>query len=127
MSLRHYLHIVIGVCLASFSFLFLVIYNFTPDMGWIFTFLFYSTLFLSLLSSLFLINFAIRLFRFYKNQKVLGKEINKSFQLSLCTSLIAIIMLILQSFRVLTWWNAAILILIFLLIQYILRFSRTYK
>lgn len=127
MSLRSYLHTVIGVCLASFSFLFLVIYNFTPDMGWIFTFLFYSTLFLSLLSSLFLINFAIRLIRFYKNQKVLGREINKAFQLSLCTSLIAIIMLLLQSFRILTWWNAAILILIFLLIQYILRFSRTYK
>jgi len=127
MSLRSYLHTVIGVCLASFGFLFLVIYNFTPDMGWIFTFLFYSTLFLSLLSSLFLINFSLRLIRFYKKQKVLGKEINKAFQLSLSISLITIIMLILQSFRILTWWNAAILILIFLLIQYILRFSRTYK
>ena len=127
MSLKHYYYLVIAGAIVSWALFFTVFYNFTPEVGLIIVILFYTTLFLSSLTTLFLLNFTLRLINFYKKNKVVGREINKAFQQSLFLSLIGLICLILEAGDLLRWWNAAILLFIFLFIQYILRFSRNYK
>ena len=89
MSLRNYFYLVVAGCLMSWGLFFTVFYNFPPDFGLIIVTLFYTTLFLASLTTLFLLNFTLRLLNFYKKNKILGREINKAFQQSLFLSLLS--------------------------------------
>src|SRR6056297_2750399 len=117
MLVKNYYYLVMLGAIISWGLCFTVFYNFTPETGFFAVILFLITLFLSLITTLFLINFSLRLISFYKKKKILGREINNAFQQSLLLSLLTIFLLILKANGLLRWWNNLILIFIFFFIQ----------
>lgn len=127
MPLRQYLVLLTLSAGFSWGMWFWVLYYFQPDGGFLHRALFFVTLFFSVFLTTFLLNFALRLINFYKKNKILGKELNMSFQQSLAFSLLLLVLLILQSWRVLTWWNTLLLFVAVFIWQFLLRFSRNFN
>jgi hypothetical protein len=127
MPLRQYLALLILSAGFSWGMWLWVFYYFQPEGGMMHRALFFVTLFFSVFLTGFLLNFALRLINFYKKNKILGKELNLSFQQSLAFSLLLLVILILQSWRVLTWWNLLLLLAAVIIWQLLLRFSRNFN
>lgn len=112
MTLRYFLFL---MCLSTFLSFFaslLILGNINPQEAGFFAFLFfYLSLFFSLVGSLSLIGFWLR--TLFKKQEPDFRLVKRSFRQSLFFSGLLIGCLLLQSLRLLNWWNIMILILAF--------------
>jgi len=98
------------ICWAAW---FLVLFNIDPrEMGWGSLVFFYLSFFLSLIGTFSIAGFLIRIY-FVKTKEPYFRLVKKSFRHSLFFSLLLVVALILQSLRLLNWWNLIILILAF--------------
>lgn len=87
----------------------LVLYYVNPQEANLIGFLsFYLSLFFASVGTLTLIGFYLRVW-FSKNE-VLFSHVNPAFRQAILLSIILIVSLILQSFRILTWWDGGLLI-----------------
>lgn len=109
MTLRSYL---IGMfistlfCWASWV---LILVYIDPEQASVIGFLsFYVSLFFAMIGTLTITGFYLRVW-FTKNE-VLFAHVIPSFRQAILLSLILVVALILQSFRLLTWWDGALLV-----------------
>ena len=117
MSLKKYL-ILMGIstlfCWIAFM---IVVFFIDPHeagtAGFIF---FYSSLFLALVGSFAILGFLFRLV--FKKNSLIFKDVNISSRQAFFYSSIVIVSLLMQSRRLLTWWNALILIGLFALMEF---------
>lgn len=116
MNLKQYLTLmVVGTALCWLMWI-LVIFNIEPMSGIFALFFFYASLFLSLLGTLSIIGLSTRVILLRKN--VIFKQVRNSFRQALLLSTFFIISLILQSQRILFWWNAALIIIGFTVLEF---------
>ncbi len=128
MGQKKYSIIIILTTILAWLAFFMVINNFDPfkiDLL-IFT-LFYLTLFLSIFGTFSLLLFYIHKISLASNHKewnIKNKKekimITESFRKSILISLIFIVALILQSERLLTWWNTILLVIIFSMFEFVI-------
>jgi hypothetical protein len=109
MTLRSYL---IGMlistifCWAAF---FLILIYIDPDQASFIGFLsFYISLFFAIVGTLTLIGFYLRVW--FSRNEVLFAHVAPAFRQAILLSLILVVSLVLQSFRLLTWWDGALLV-----------------
>ncbi|OGF21238.1 hypothetical protein A2Y83_04305 [Candidatus Falkowbacteria bacterium RBG_13_39_14] len=93
------------LCWAMFV---LVIFNINPANGAIALLLFYSSLFLSLIGTLAILGSVIRIFLFKK--EIIFREVKSSLRQALLFSFLFVVILMLQSKRILAWWNVLFLV-----------------
>lgn len=109
MTLRSYL---IGMLISTIfcwaAFLLLIIYVDPEQASFIGFLSFYVSLFFALIGTFTLVGFYLRVW-FSKNE-VLFAHVTPSFRQAILLSIILIVSLILQSFRLLTWWDGALLV-----------------
>lgn len=109
MTLRSYL---IGMLISTIfcwaSFVLILIYVDPDQAGFIGFLSFYVSLFFAIIGTLTLIGFYLRVW-FSKNE-VLFAHVAPSFRQAVLLSVILITSLLLQSFRLLTWWDGALLV-----------------
>lgn len=110
MSLRKYL-ILMGVCtfFCWLAWLMVILYIDPETAGFIGIFCFFISLFVALVGLISLINFFIR---FNINKKTAPfRHIGISLRQSLFFSILIMACLFLQQHRLLTWWNAILLVI----------------
>jgi len=118
MDIKTY-NIIMGIATAiAWLGFFVIINNFDPSQASLAIFiLFYFLLFLSILGSLSLLIFWIR--KLVHRRRVLTRIlITESFRQSIIYSSIFIVAFLLQSGRVLTWWNTLLLIILASIIEF---------
>ena len=110
MNLYKYL-IVLSICtLVAWLAWFLVLLLMNPFSGTILTLiLFYITLALALIGTISVVGYIFR--AFIKHDELAYKHVNVASRQSVLLTLLVIITLVLQSFRVLMWWNLLLLII----------------
>lgn len=109
MTLKQLLIIVIGATAACWiSWWFIVIQTDPTTAGSLDFVLFYLSLLFSLIGTFFIISFVWR--KIFFKQSLDYKIVGSSFRQSIFFSLMVTGMLILQSRRLLTWWNLTIII-----------------
>jgi|APSaa5957512622_1039677.scaffolds.fasta_scaffold80286_2 hypothetical protein len=110
MNLYKYL-IVLSICtLVAWLAWFLVLLLMNPFSGTILTLiLFYITLALALIGTFSVVGYIFR--AFIKHDELAYKHVNVASRQSVLLTLLVIITLVLQSFRVLMWWNLLLLII----------------
>ncbi|OGL73689.1 hypothetical protein A3D72_02105 [Candidatus Uhrbacteria bacterium RIFCSPHIGHO2_02_FULL_57_19] len=79
--------------------------------------LFYFSLAAALVGTLSLFGLLIRLAVFRRRDTVLSKEVSAAFRQSMMITALLVGSLILQRFRLLTWWNSLLLVLVFGLVE----------
>lgn len=90
---------------------FTIIFNFDPqEANWIIFVLFYLSLFLAVSGTLSIIGFFARILLLRK-RSILRYLVAESFRQATIVAAALVVTLILQSVRILTWWNMALLIL----------------
>jgi len=111
MNLGKYLTI-LGVCTSlCWSALFAVVFLFDPVLaGWPAFLFFYLSLIFSLIGTFSLIGYLLRSWFTRASDIPPAKQIRIATRQSLWLSLVAVMALILQSQRLLTWWNLSILV-----------------
>jgi len=117
MTLRRYLAFLgIGTGLSWFSWL-LVLFRVSPDQvgGWG-VLLFFLSLFMALWGTFSLVGMVIR-FLLLKREIIYYQVVN-SYRQGVFASCILVVMLALQSFRILRWWNALLLIIGISVVEY---------
>ncbi|MDD4352151.1 MAG: hypothetical protein PHU71_04180 [Candidatus Gracilibacteria bacterium] len=77
---------------------------------------FYATLFLALTGLLAIIGFYLRVY--WKKNELYYENVNIAFRQGILVSLAICGLLALQSFRVLTWWDSLILVLLLLITEF---------
>lgn len=109
MTLKTYLTIMIlatSVCWSAWA---VVINSINPQTtNWIGFSLFYASLFLSIVGTAALVGFVIRFILL--RQDLVFRQVAIAFRQSFLFAIIIVASLILQSFRMLTWYNAILLI-----------------
>lgn len=111
MNFKQFLTIMLIGTLICWTMFILVIFNIDPASGIIALLLFYSSLALALIGTLSIIGTVVRIFVFKK--QVIFKEVKNSLRQAFLLSFLIIIVLILQSKRILAWWNVFFLIIAF--------------
>ena len=116
MTLRKYLiFLTIGTIFCWSTWILVIKYTNPDHSGWMgFTF-FYLSLFVSLIGSLSIVGIVLR--SLIKKEELIYKKIDVSSRQSIILSLLVIISLILQSQRLMTWWNFLILLVLVSLIE----------
>lgn len=109
MNLKQFLTIMIAGALICWAMFVLVIFNIDPANGAVALVLFYSSLLLSLIGTLAILGSVIRIFLFKK--EIIFREVKNSFRQSLLLSFLLIASLVLQSKRLLAWWNVILLVI----------------
>lgn len=90
---------------------FTIIFNFDPqEANWLIFTLFYLALFLATTGTLSIIGFFARILLLRK-RSILRHLIAESFRQATIVAAALVVTMILQSVRILTWWNMALLIL----------------
>lgn len=116
MTLRTYLIALAAatlVCWASFA---MILFYLSPlDSSWIGPTFFFVTLFFSLIGTITLLGFSFRIF-FARNEMVFS-ALNTSFRQGMLIALAIVGSLVLQAFRMLTWWDAALFIIALALLE----------
>ncbi len=109
MTLRKYL-IFLFVCTGFcwLTWFFVIRYTNPETTGWLGFAFFYLSLFVSLVGTFSIFGFLVR--TMFKREEVIYKKIDVSSRQSIILSLLIIISLILQSQRLMTWWNFVILV-----------------
>ena len=109
MTLKTYLTIMLlatGICWSTFA---VVINSINPETtNWIGFSLFYTSLFLAIVGTSALIGFVIRFILLRKD--LVFRQVAIAFRQSFLFAFIIVGSLILQSFRMLTWYNAILFI-----------------
>jgi len=109
MTLRKYIiFLSIATIFCWTAWIFVLKYTNPNHAGWMGFFLFYLSLFVSLVGTFSIFGIAIR--SLMKKEEVIYKKIDVSSRQSIILSLLIIISLILQSQRLMTWWNFLILL-----------------
>lgn len=123
MTLKKYLTLMSLITLICWICFGIIIYNLNPEITNFFGFLlFYFGFFLILLGTLSLIGFIIRV-HFSKN--LVAKQVVVSFRQSIWLSLLIAFFLVLQSLRLLRWWNITLFILFLAFLEFFfLSYSR---
>lgn len=117
MTLRQYLFLMsLGTltCLTAWIFL---LFNIDPVNTDTISFVFfYASLFLSLLGIISIVSLWIKI-KFLKSEEVVFRHVKKTFRQGAINASLVILLLVLQQFRLLTWWNLIILIVLGILIE----------
>lgn len=112
MTISRYLISMIVGTLLSWGAWFLVIFQTDPtDANFLSFIIFYISLFLALVGTLSIIGFSARAI-FNKAKEPYFRQVKKAFRHGLLFSLLVIICLVLQSQRMLNWWNLLILVML---------------
>jgi len=99
-----------------------VIFNISPESGFLAFLLFYISLFLSLLGTFFIIGFLIRALI---NRKVpLFRHLNISFRQSILFTILIIGSLALQASNLLRWWNLLFFLLFLIVLEFFFSIKR---
>ncbi|MBD3299725.1 MAG: hypothetical protein GF347_00020 [Candidatus Moranbacteria bacterium] len=108
MTLKSYLNIMFLATFVAFISWMMVVYYVDPfKSGFIGFFLFYATLFFSLVGIFTLSGFKLR--QKFLNNELLFVLIGLSFRQAIWLSIFFIGILLMQGFRILTWWDGALL------------------
>lgn len=87
-----------------------------PDtVGWIGIGLFYASLFLALLGAFTLFGFGVR--TFLNKTDLVFNQLRSASRQGVLLAAVVVIVMMLQSLRLLSWWNAFLVIVIFSLIE----------
>lgn len=117
MTLRQYLlWMGLGTAIAWGAFLLVINYLSPSTAGTIGFLFFYLALFLGISGTLTLLGFAWRYFR--HREEVLFRHVSISFRQGVILALMVVGSMFLQANKLLTWWNLALLILGFTLVEY---------
>lgn len=108
MNFKQFLTIMILGTILCWAMFVLVIFNINPANGAIALLLFYSSLFLSLIGTLAILGSVIRIFLFKK--EIIFREVKSSLRQALLFSFLFVVILMLQSKRILAWWNVLFLV-----------------
>ncbi|MFC1612969.1 hypothetical protein ACFL23_01420 [Patescibacteria group bacterium] len=109
MTLKQFLTwMAIGTALCWSMFL-LVLFRIDPNTGNIAILFFYSSLFLSIIGALSIIEICVRIFLLKK--AIIFTQVKTSFRHSVMFSILFITVLFLQSKKLLAWWNILFLII----------------
>lgn len=95
----------------------------TGLVGYVF---FYFSLFLALVGTFSVIGFIIRK-RVVKDEMVVFHHVRHTFRQGLLISLLILIALVMQQFKLLTWLTGILIILLFLVLESIIFANRKYK
>jgi hypothetical protein len=91
---------------------FTIIFNFDPqEANWTIFTLFYLALFLAVTGTLSIAGFFARILLLRNKRSILRYLVAESFRQAIIVAAALLVTLILQSVRILTWWNMALLIL----------------
>lgn len=111
MSIRQYVTIMLIATLLSWASWLLILFMVAPSeaglLGFIF---FYISLFLGLLGTVALVGLLIRHMK--TRNKFIVEKVIISFRQATWLALLIVVSLLLQSYRLLTWWNIALILLI---------------
>lgn len=111
MTVRLYVTIMLIATLLSWAAWLLILFMVAPDeagmLGFVF---FYASLFLGLLGTVALVGLLIRHVK--TRNKFIVEKVIISFRQATWIALLIVAALVLQSFRLLTWWNAVLVVLI---------------
>lgn len=94
------------ICWAMFV---LVVFNIDPTNGGAALFLFYTSLGMALIGSLSIFGTLIRIFLLKK--QIIFREVKNSLRQAFLFSFLLVVIMILQSKRILAWWNIIFLII----------------
>lgn len=117
MSLKQLLIIVLSATIIFWLSWIFILFEVDPTAGWSGLLFFYSSLFFSLLGTLFAFFTILR--RYTKKDELEQQIVSASFRQSIFFSLTLVGVLFLQSKRFLTWWNLIILVLVVTLLEYL--------
>jgi len=109
MNLKQFLTLMIVGTILCWAMFFLVLFRIDPAAGAIALFFFYSSLFLSIIGTLSIIEMCVRIFLLKKS--VIFTQVKVSFRHSVMFSILFITVLFLQSKKLLAWWNILFLII----------------
>ncbi len=116
MSLKSYILLMLLATIACYLGFFAVIHFFNPFEGGLLALLFfYTSLFLALVGTFAILGLLVRLI--FTKDKLVFKKVIISLRQAIWFSLLIIISLSLQSFKLLVWSNVLILIFAFALIE----------
>jgi len=111
MNAKNYSLIMGAATIIAWVGFFTIIFNFDPqEANWIIFILFYLSLFLAVSGTLSIIGFFARILLLRK-RSILRYLVAESFRQATIVAAALVVTLILQSVRILTWWNMALLIL----------------
>lgn len=118
MTLKQYLILMtIGTIICWLTWL-LLIFSVSPaDAGLTGLLFFYFSLGLAILGTFSVLGFIIKR-SVIKNDDAVFRHVKKTFRQGMLVSLYLIILLVLQSQNLLSWWNALILVMIFIIIEF---------
>lgn len=127
MTLRQYLFLMsLSTLICSVAWLF-VIFNIDPintdSINFIF---FYASLFLSLLGITSIVSLLIKV-KIFKSEDVVFRHVKKTFRQGAVIASMIVLLLILQQYQLLTWWNLFILMVLGILIETIIFSNRKFS
>lgn len=127
MTLRAYLILMsIGAFICWLAWFFVLV-SVNPEQAGFFGFLFfYSSLFLALSGTFSVIGFLVKKI-ILKNDQVVFHHVKNTFRQGLLAALIVVLALILQQNKLLTWWNAVLLALLFAVMEGIIFTNKKYN
>lgn len=127
MSLRQYLAIMTGATIISWLIWLTVILYFDPSTAGIVGFVFfYVSLFLSILGTSTLVGFIVRA-KIIKNEDAIFRHMKKNFRQGFIFSIFCIVVLLLAQFKLLTWWNFALLVTLYAFTEGLIFTNRKYQ
>jgi len=117
MTLKNYLFVMSTLTLVCWGIFLFVVKNIDPTAtNWLGFLLFYSALFVSISGLAALVGFVIRLMA--KRKELAFNLVKASFRQSFLFALFIILALILKSQGLFTWLNLALLIIIFVILEF---------
>lgn len=120
MSLRSYLFLMFIATLLSWVAWVFVLLDISPfDGNLLGLFFFYLSLFMAVVGTFSVIGFMIRRL-VMKNDEVVFRHVRRTFRQGILLGLAIILILILLSENLLYWWNAIILVILFIFIEVII-------
>ena len=117
MTLRQYLFLMsLGTLTCVTAWIFLL-FNVDPTNTDTISFIFfYASLFLSLLGIISVVSLWIKV-KFLKSEEVVFRHVKRTFRQGAISASLVILLLVLQQFQFLTWWNLIILVILGILIE----------
>ena len=127
MTLRQYLILMsVGAAICRLAWFF-VLGSVDPTQAGFFGFLFfYSSLFLALAGTFSVIGFLVKKI-ILKNDQALFHHVKSTFRQGMLVAMVIILGMILLQINLLTWWNAILLIALFVAVEGIIFTNRKYS
>jgi len=127
MTLRLYLVLMSVGALICWLAWFFVLSSMDPNEAGFFGFLFfYASLFLALAGTFSVIGFLFKKI-ILKNDQIVFHHVKSTFRQGMLVAMVIILGLILLQINLLTWWNGALLILLFAAVEGIIFTNRKYN